>query len=201
MKHIKWRMLFITSCICLVPVILGVLLWDRLPDTIAVHFDINNNADNFASKGFVVFGLPLLMTAMQWVCSVTSDINVYKHGGKSKIERVSKWIVPCMSAVVQSSILGYALGYNIDIRRVAILLVSGVFIVTGICLPKSDYIKNYDIDAEKAKKINRFIGIETLAMGILGLVSVFLPSVSGIVWLIMLIPYAVAGILYGIKNK
>ena len=67
MKFFKWKIFALTSGVCLLPILLGVALWSKLPDSIAIHFDMNNNPDNFASKGFVVFMLPLLMVMqMYW---------------------------------------------------------------------------------------------------------------------------------------
>ena len=64
MKFVKWKTLIVTCVVCLLPILLGVALWNELPESIAIHFDINNNPDNFAPKGFVVFGLPFLMVAL-----------------------------------------------------------------------------------------------------------------------------------------
>ena len=61
MKFFKWKIFFITSAVCLLPILLGILLWDRLPDIMAIHFNIYGEADNFASKSFVVFGLPIIL--------------------------------------------------------------------------------------------------------------------------------------------
>ena len=51
MKFIKWKILVITSVVCLLPIIMGIAVWDKLPDTMAIHFNINNVADNFAPNG------------------------------------------------------------------------------------------------------------------------------------------------------
>jgi len=199
MKFIKWKVLLITSLVCLLPILLGLALWERLPDTMAIHFDIYNNPDNFASKEFTVFGLPLMMVSLQWFCCFVNDINAYKHGERKKFELATKWIIPVMSVILQIVTLCYGLGWNIDIRRIALIIVGGVLLVIGNYLPKFDYIKNYDINTEKARKINRFIGFETVVMGILFIMSIFLPPVASIVCLILLIPYAVISIIYGIK--
>ena len=199
MKFIKWESLVITSIVCLLPILLGVALWEALPDSIAIHFDINNNPDNFAPKWFAVFGLPCLMVLLQSFCCVINDINAHKHGERKKFERVIKWIIPTITVILQFVTLGYALGWNVDIRRVAAVLVGAVFIVTGNYLPKLDYVKNYDVDTEKARKINRFIGFENVILGLLFVVSVFLPPWATIACLILLIPCAVIGIVYGIK--
>ena len=199
MKFIKWKSLIITSVICLLPILLGIALWDSLPDSMAIHFNINNQPDNFASKGFVVFGLPILMMLLQIFCCFINDINAHKHGERIKFERITKWIIPVMTVVLQVITLGYGLGWDIDIRKAASLIVGVILITTGNYLPKFDYIKNYDIDTEKARKINRFIGFETVIMGLLFIISMFLPPISTIVCLFMMIPYAIISVIYGIS--
>ncbi len=199
MKMIKWKSLIVTCLVCLLPILFGFILWDRLPDTMAIHFDINNNPNGFASKGFTVFGLPVMMVALQVICCIIYDVNALKHGERKKFERVTKWIIPIMTIVLQVVTLGYGLGENLDIRKVAMLLVGLIFLVQGNYLPKFDYIKNRDIDTEKARKINRFIGFETVVVGVLFIASIFLPPVASVVCLILLIPYGVISVIYGIR--
>ena len=199
MKFIKWKTLIITSVICLMPILMGVCLWNELPEIMAIHFDINNNPDNFASKGFVVFGLPCIMALLQLVCCFINDINAAKHGERKKFERATKWIIPVMTIILQIVTIGYALGWNLDIRRIAAFIVGIIFLVIGNYLPKLDYVKNHNVSTEKARKINRFIGFETVIMGVLFVVSVFFKPVVSLWCIFLLIPYAIVGIIYGIK--
>lgn len=201
MKFVKWKILIVTSLVCLLPILLGLAFWDKLPEQMAIHFDINNNPDNFAPKAFCVFGLPLLMVLLQVFCCVINDINAKKHGGRKKFEYTTKWIIPIMSMILQSITIAYSLGWNIDIRKVVALIVGSILIVIGNYMPKFDYIKNYDLSTEKARKINRFIGFETVIMGICFLVSIFLPPQMTIVCLALLAPYTIISIIYGIKNR
>ena len=200
MKKFKWKIFVITSIVCLLPVLLGIYLWDNLPETMAIHFNIYGEPDNFASKGFVVFGLPMLMVVLQGFCCFINDLNAYKYGERKKFETVTKWIIPCMTVVLQIITLGYGLGWNLDIRKAVSLVVGVIFLVIGNYLPKLDYIKNHDVETEKARKINRFIGYETVGMGILFLISIFLPPISSVICLCLLIPYAVIGVVYGIST-
>ena len=87
MKYIKWKILALSCMVALLPILLGVYLWNYLPDTIAIHFNINNNPDNFASKGFVVFGLPAFMVFLQTVVCVVNDIEAHKHNGRKTIRK------------------------------------------------------------------------------------------------------------------
>ena len=200
MKKFKWKIFVITSIVCLLPVLLGIYLWDNLPETMAIHFNVDGAPDNFASKGFVVFGLPMLMVVLQGFCCFINDLNAYKYGERKKFETVTKWIIPCMTVVLQIITLGYGLGWNLDIRKVVSLIIGAIFLVIGNYLPKLDYIKNHDVETEKARKINRFIGYETVGMGILFLISIFLPPISSVIRLCLLIPYAVIGVVYGIST-
>lgn len=199
MKFIKWKSLISTSLVCLLPVILGVALWNKLPDTVAIHFNFYNEADNFASKEFAVFGLPFLMVLLQIFCCVITDFNSHKHGKRTKFEMVVKWIIPVITTLLQIITFAYALGLNIDIRKAVAVIVGVMFIVLGNYLPKFDYIKDYNIDSEKSRKINRFIGFETVILGILMLITVFLPPIATVIWFILLIPYVVISIIYSVK--
>lgn len=198
MKFFKWKIFIITSIICLLPILLGISLWTKLPDTMAIHFNIYGTPDNFASKGFVVFGLPVLMVMLQAFCCFITDINAYKHGDRKKFVTIVKCIIPGLTIVLQIITLGYGLGWNLDIRKAVSFIVGAILIVIGNYMPKFDYIKNYDVDTEKARKINRFIGYETVIMGLLFFVSIFLPPTGSIICLFLLIPYVIIGAIYGI---
>lgn len=201
MKFMKWKILIITSIVCLLPVLLGLAMWNSLPETLAIHFDFYGNPDNFASKGFVVFGLPVLMVLLQAFCCFVNDLNAYKFGERKKFEMATKWIIPAISIILQIATLGYSVGWNVDIRKVAAVVVGGEFIVIGNYLPKFDRIKNYNLDSEKARKINRFVGYEMVILGVLFLISTFLPPIGTLICLILLIPVIVISTIYGIKVK
>lgn len=198
MKTIKWNIVGITVLVCLLPILLGIALWESLPQTIAIHFNIHNEPDNFASKGFVVFGLPCLMALFQIFACLAVDVNAKKRGEPKKVELVSKWILPVVTVVLYFVTLGYSMGWQLDIRRVAAVLLGGMLLVTGNYLPKLDHIKHYKLSTEKARKINRFVGYETVIMGLLFLISIFLPPIFTTCCIFLLIPYAVIAVIYGI---
>ena len=153
-KHINFKTLIITCIVCLSPIILGLAMWDTLPDSMAIHFNINNEPDGFASKGFAVFGLPLMMVVFQAFCCIVTDIDTSKYNEQKKITSVAKWIIPAMTIILYVVTLGYSLGWNIDIRKVVSIIIGCLFIVLGSYIPKLTHVKNYNISPEKARKIN-----------------------------------------------
>lgn len=152
MKFFKWKSFVITSIVCLLPILLGLSLWNRLPETMAIHFDFYGNPDNFASRGFVVFGLPVMMVLLQGICCLISDFNAHKHGERKKFETAMKWLIPGLTVTLQIITLGYGLGWNIDIRKSVCFILGIMFLVIGNYLPKFDRVKNFNLETEKAKK-------------------------------------------------
>ena len=93
----------------------------------------------------------------------------------------------------------FALGADVNIRRVAMLTVGLLFVLSGNYMPKLNYVKNYKISTDKARKINRLVGFETVIMGILFLVGAFLNAAWSTVCLLLLIPYFIIALVYSIK--
>ncbi|MBE6606646.1 MAG: DUF1648 domain-containing protein [Ruminococcaceae bacterium] len=207
MKFMKWKILIITCIVCLLPILLGLALWEDLPDQMAIHFNFYGEPDNFASKAFTVFALPCLMVFMQCFCCFINDITMYKQQGVSgKITRVFKWIIPVITLILHPATILYSLGFNIDARKLAVFIVGGMFIVIGNYIPKFDYIKKsnfiqlkkFDIPTDKARKINRFVGYATVIMGILQLASMFFAPVVSVIALLLLIPHTIICVVYAV---
>ena len=64
------KMLLITLGIILLPIIMGLLLWNQLPDTVVTHWGANNQPDGYSSKGFAVVGLPAILLAVHLICII-----------------------------------------------------------------------------------------------------------------------------------
>ena len=54
----------ITSAVILMQMLVGVLLWNRLPETMATHFDFHNEPNGWSSRTFAVFGMPLVLLGL-----------------------------------------------------------------------------------------------------------------------------------------
>ena len=198
MKYIKWNILFITCVVCLLPILFGVAMWESLPDTMAIHFDINNNPDNFASKGFVVFGLPVIMAIFQVISCIATDLNSEKYGESKRFEVVSKFIITFITFALYIATLGFSLEWNVDIRKVAVIIVGVVFIATGICILNLNYVKNYRVEEEKAKKINKITGYGMAVSGILMLISSLLPAIYSMICFMLLFLFIIVVVIFSI---
>lgn len=130
------KLLILTSIVMLVPIIVGLLLWNQLPDRIPTHWDINGNIDGWSSKSFTVFGLPALLFVLHWVCVIASSTDPKSKNYHPKMIRLVLWICPVIGLILTTLVYGAALGYDLEIEVIMPLLVGVMFIVIGNLLPK-----------------------------------------------------------------
>ena len=178
-KKIDWKILIITSLICLIPIIFGVILYDQLPEQMAVHFGVNNEPNSFAPKEFALFGIPLLMFILQVFCCISSDFMEEKKQNKKYIT-IYKWIIPIIEMVVYLTMLAYGAGIELDMRMIVCITLGIVFTLIGNYMPKTEPNKlqmNY-IRADFWKKIKRPAGYFFVIIGLAFIISAFLMRLS-----------------------
>ena len=194
------KTLIIASVITILPVLAGILLWDRLPDVMATHFGIDNEANGFSSKVFAVFGIPAFLLAMEWLGALVTSRDPRKQNISPKMFRLVLWIVPVVSLACAASIYPYNLGMRPDMTFFACLFMGFLFIVTGNYLPKARL--NYTIGIKipwtldneanwnRTHRLAGFIwvagGVLMIIMGLTGLRSARL--LIGIIIVMTLIP-------------
>ena len=62
------RKLFLSSAVILLPVLFGLIVWNRLPGTLITHWGADGKADGSAAKALAVFGLPLAHLLVHLLC-------------------------------------------------------------------------------------------------------------------------------------
>ena len=133
-KHLKT--IIITSILTLAPMIVGLILWDKLPMEIPTHFGLNNQPDGYSSKAFAVFGIHLMMLAMHIVCIFATNLDPKKKGLNDKVFTLVLYIIPAVSLMICTMVYPVALGKDIQVGLIAMLFLGLVFTLTGNYLPK-----------------------------------------------------------------
>ncbi len=145
MKELKpYRNKLILTCFltCL-PLFIGLLLWDRLPEQMATHFGADNVANGWSSKPFTVIGMPLLLTALHLFTILITLNDPKKKNIGGKIFSFIFWIIPAVSLICCLSTYAYALGLPVNIGLIVNLMLGIVFIVLGNYMSKNH--QNYTI--------------------------------------------------------
>ena len=184
MKKIDWKILVLTSLLCLVPILIGCIYYDALPESVAIHFDINNNPDNFWPKNAFVFGMPLMMLAFQIFTSVIVDLKDKRKDANKKMTLVSKLMIPIITFILYLATIGYALGNLLDIRKLVMGLLGIMLLVMGNYLPKTkgtSFIKGLKVDDEELQnKLNKTAGYMFFINGILAIISIFMKPIFSV---------------------
>lgn len=176
-------MLIITSIIILIPIIVGLILWNMLPDKIATHWNVEGIADGFSSKTFAVFGLPAILVAVHWLCTFITSMDPKSKNIDSKPMTLVLWICPVMSLLIGSLIYATALGYSISVEIIMPLVMGVLFVIVGNYMPKCK--QNYSIgikvpwaleNEDNWNKTHRFAGILWVIGGIIVMATAFLGS-------------------------
>ena len=134
LKKNKWT-LIITSVIILLPIAVGVLLWDKLPEQVPYHWGINGEVDGWATKTQAVFLMPLLMLGIQWLCSFVTRLDP-KKANSDKMQWLVLWIIPVLNLFLHVMVWLQALGREVNMVVVMPLFMGALFVIIGNYLPK-----------------------------------------------------------------
>lgn len=181
MKRTNIRILIITVLLCLLPIALGVSVYDKLPDKMAVHFTTNDIPDNYASKDFAVFGLPLIMTAVQVLCILIMH-KTYKNKENEKEPKIMKlfmWYIPIIAMAIYVLMIAHSLKYNVPIGKCVCFVIGVMFILIGNYTPKMNYeigkemINPRPKDEKSFRKMTRIMGYTFVVFGLIMLIGMF----------------------------
>lgn len=194
-KNEYTNIMVVTSIIILIPIIIGLLLWQRLPDTIATHFGANNQANGWSSKSFTVIALPVMMLAIQWFAFLSTYYDPKRKNIDPKVFKLILWLIPIINLIVMTATYGIALDYNINVGMIVNFAVGSVFILIGNFLHKVK--QNYTIgikiswtlhSKENWNRTNRLAAWLLMLAGIVLLLN----SYFQITWLVaIIVPVAV----------
>jgi len=199
-------LVIIVSIVTLLPILAGVILWNQLPEQMPTHWNASGEVDGWSNKYFAVFGLPLILLAAQWLCTLGTAADPKKANHSDKVFHLVLWIIPVLSVVLHAIAYAVALGKEVRVAMVMPLVIGVIFAIIGNYLPKCK--QNYTIgikipwtlNSEKNwNKTHRFAGRLWLICGIAIMLTGFLGGFwifLGVVLLMVLAPFAYSYMLH-----
>ena len=184
------KTLIVTSILIVLPVLAGIILWDRLPEQMATHWNAAGDIDGWTSKPFTVFGLPLILLAVQWLCVLGTLADPKKENHPTKILHLVLWIIPVLSLVLGTITYATALGKAVRVEVIMPILIGLILAIIGNYMPKCK--QNYTIgikipwtlnSEENWNRTHRFAGWLWTFSGIV----IMLTGFFGGFWIFMII--------------
>lgn len=190
----NWKKILISCLLTLAPMLVGLCLWNSLPDTMNVHWGVDGTADDTGSKAFVVFLIPAFLTALNLLCFLGTSLDKKSHNQNPKAVGIIFWIVPAISWAANGLIYADALGKSWSVTLVMPLLIGVLFLIIGNGMPKVTQNKTFGIkifwtlyNEENWNKTHRFAGKLWVAGGFLCLLTVLLPTTAEAISLILIL--------------
>ena len=202
----NWKLLLITSLMLLVPIAMGLILWNKLPDQIPTHWNTAGEVDGWSSKPFAVFFLPGLLLAIHWLCVLATAADPKKQNHPGKVLHLVFWFVPILGIILSTLTYLAALGKEIRTEVIMPVLVGLLLTIVGNYLPKCK--QNYTIgikipwtlnNEENWNKTHRFAGWVWTFGGIVMMLSAFFGTVwilAGVGLIMVLAPVIYSYILH-----
>lgn len=194
------KTLILASIVTILPMLIGIICWDRLPDVMATHFGMNNEANGFSSKAFAVFGMPLVLLAILWLGAFVTAHDPKKQNISPRMFSLVLWIVPIVSLVVAAMMYPANLGCQLDVTFFSELFLGLLFIIIGNYMPKVRQNNTLGIkipwtlaNEENWNRTHRLAGYLWMICGILILIlglTRLLPAgwLIGLVLIMVLVP-------------
>ena len=180
-KNHKWKAI-VSSVVILLPMLFGIILWDQLPATMVSHWGGDGVADGTMPKAFMVFGMPLILLALQWLMLLAEAVLQKNKPQNNKIVTMQYVIVPVISLVMHGFIYSVALEKEWNLFTLIPVLVGILFVYIGNYLPKTTRNRTTGIklrwtmgNDENWNKTHRLGGRIWFWSGLVVMVSALLP--------------------------
>ena len=202
LKHKK--LILITSLLTLLPIPVGLLLWNKFPETMPIHWGITGQADGFASVPTAVFLMPLIMLATHLFCMLVCSLDPGNKNRHQKILHIVLWTVPVICTLSCCGIYALALGVEFSPVLWTTVPMGLLFALIGNYMPKTRMNSTVGIKVpwtytseENWNATHRFAGKLWVAGGILMALGGFLPHSWAIgVMFGLILPMTVIPIVY-----
>ncbi|MBQ9964887.1 MAG: SdpI family protein [Clostridia bacterium] len=177
--------LILSSLGILLPIFVGLSLWNQLPEQVPTHWGPDGNPDGFSSRPVAVFLLPLIVFAIHWLCLLVTSKDTKNKDQHRKVFNLIWWICPVVSWFAGGIMYATVLGADVPVGTVAFLLMGFAFIVIGNYLPKCKQNRTLGIklpwtlaDEGNWNATHRIGGITWVIGGIVCILSAFLPQTA-----------------------
>lgn len=192
----------------LVPFVISLLFYSRLPEQVPTHWGSDNVVNGYSSRNMAAFGIPAFMLLMAVIVNITYRIDPKRENisRSRELKQVTRWFIVLLAVLVQAIIILSAVGFSINVGSVVSFPIALLFVVMGNYLPKCK--QNYTMgiklpwtlaDEENWNRTHRVAGYVWTAGGIIMMIMGLLHLAAlyfAVILIMVLIPSVYSYIIY-----
>lgn len=196
----------LSTLVCLLPIILSLILYDKLPNQLPIHFGMNGEPDNYASKAIAAFLFPCLLAALNLFVHIIMNADPKRKNANIVVRGVALWTSPIVSLIFVPITLFKGMGYDIPIETVSFSLIGLMYLILGNYMPKSRQSYTVGIrlpwtldNEENWNKTHRFGGFVWVLGGLAIIVNAFIGNFYfffAVTALLVILPIIYSYLLY-----
>ncbi len=126
----------LTTVVCLLPILLGLAVYNRLPEQVAVHFDGGGRPNGWMHKSFAVWVIPAFLAGLNFICHIGGNSDPKREAQSQRLLALIKWLPAVLSLILCPVMLLIAMGAEIPVSTVTACIIGAMFVVIGNYLPK-----------------------------------------------------------------
>lgn len=181
LKNNKGKLLL--SCLMIIlPILVGLLLWNKLPDTMVTHWGADGAADGQASKAMAIILPGGILLLVHLFALMLSGLDKNIHTQTKKAQAIIFWIIPCLNLFVYGLLYGVALGMEMNVFRLLPAFLGLLLLIMGNYMPKVKQNSTLGVkiswtlqNEENWVKTHRFTGKVWFVGGLVMIAATFLP--------------------------
>lgn len=175
--------------------LLGILMYNKLPESIPIHWNFAGEVDGYGNKFIGTFMVPLIMIAL-WLAMIylpKIDPKKENYNKFDKSYKLFQSILLTFFFIMQIIVVLSAMGYNISINRVMPIVLGVLMILIGNYIPKAKSNFFYGIKTPWTlssevswKKTHRLGGKLFVLSGLISIVSQFIfnANIAGVIFFV-----------------
>lgn len=128
--------ILISSLFTLSPMVFGLIMWNKLPPTMATHWGGDGKVDGMSSRGFAVFALPLIMLLLNIFVILISSLDKKNKSQNAKAFNMIYYFIPITSIFTNAMVYAAAFNKIWDLSVLFPIFVGLLFAIMGNITPK-----------------------------------------------------------------
>lgn len=198
----KYRILILTTFICLLPMIVAAVVYDQLPEQMVTHWNGSGVPDGYSPKAFACFGLPGIMAGVNLLVNFLMENDPKRKNYSQSLRTLMKFLIPVLTVIIGFVTIGTGLGKELNVEMILPFMIGILFIVIGNYLPKCK--QNYTMgikcpwtlnSEENWNRTHHMGGYLFILAGILMILAGFIEALQ-IVMIAVIILVAVVPFIY-----